>query len=150
MLSRKNGAAVTNQLDDADLNYWMPETVTYLTRQDWEGTFPKTYANLSANAEMIKELGNRSYDISTADNVTQRWGVTSGGRITFYEMKGAAYDDPRWETLLSQIGWEEAIATIIHSGVNYDNAVPSIQFPAWVGADGPNGINTQGRSLGSY
>ena len=34
-----------NQLEDMDLNYWMPDTVTYLTRSDWEGTWPKTYEN---------------------------------------------------------------------------------------------------------
>ena len=37
----KNGTAVENQLADMDVNYWLPGTATYLTRADWEGTFPQ-------------------------------------------------------------------------------------------------------------
>lgn len=34
-----NDTEITNVADSADLNYWTEEdTVTYLTRQDWEGT----------------------------------------------------------------------------------------------------------------
>ena len=31
-----NGTAVENQLQDMDLNYYMPDTVTYLSRSDWK------------------------------------------------------------------------------------------------------------------
>ncbi|MBR1813605.1 MAG: glycoside hydrolase family 3 protein [Lachnospiraceae bacterium] len=146
----ENGTAITNQLEDADLNYWMPGTVTYLSRQDWTGTWPKAYTGLSATDDMKVELENRTYEISTTDNVTTEWGVKLDDPIYFSQMKNATYDDPRWETFLSQITWEEAVATIIYSGVNFDNAVPSIEFAAWQAADGPNGINTRGRSLGAY
>ena len=37
-----NGTPVENQLEDADLNYWMEDTVTYLPENDREGTWPKT------------------------------------------------------------------------------------------------------------
>ncbi len=41
-----NGTAVENQLQDMDLNYYMPDTVTYLSRSDWKATWPKTYKKI--------------------------------------------------------------------------------------------------------
>lgn len=60
----KNGTAVENQLEDMDLNYWMPDTVTYLTRSDWEGTWPKSYTGLTATDEMMDVLDNDIYEIT--------------------------------------------------------------------------------------
>lgn len=38
----KNGTAVENQLQDMDLNHYMENTVTYLSRNDWSGTCLQT------------------------------------------------------------------------------------------------------------
>lgn len=146
-----NGTAITNQLEDADLNYWMDGTVTYLSRQNWTGTWPKTYSDLSVTDDMKEELANRTYDIKTTDNVTDQWGVDNGDqKLTFADMKGASWDDERWYYFLNQITFEEAFKTVAMSGINFDNGVPSVELPAWQAADGPNGINTMGRNLGAY
>ena len=45
-----NDTEITNVADSADLNYWTEEdTVTYLTRQDWEGTWPVNYNEVEMN-----------------------------------------------------------------------------------------------------
>ena len=60
--SAQTGVEVTNQFDDADLNYWIPDSVTYLTRQDWEGTFPTAQTGVTATADMIKQIDGHLYE----------------------------------------------------------------------------------------
>ena len=96
------GARVTNQFEDADVNYWYEDLVTYLTRSDWQGTFPtQPVAGLTLNDEMIRILDGKIYEkpdgAPTADSVTQ--GDQQG--IMLITMKGLDYDDDLWDSFLS-------------------------------------------------
>ncbi len=42
--------AITNRFDSADLNYYMPDTYSYLSRNDWQGTYPKALSGLTATS----------------------------------------------------------------------------------------------------
>ena len=65
----ENGTEVTNVAEEADLNYWTEEeTVTYLSRQDWEGTYPINYNEVEIKVgdspkseEWIAELRGETY-----------------------------------------------------------------------------------------
>ncbi len=65
-----NGTTIENQLEDADPNkYYGKEVVKFLSRSDWEGTFPKpesgkTYKDykLELTADMITELQEGRYE----------------------------------------------------------------------------------------
>ena len=52
-VSAATGYAITNQFDDADLNTY-GTALTYLSRSDWQGTWPKTMS-LSATDEMFSD-----------------------------------------------------------------------------------------------
>ena len=55
---------VTNQFEDADLNFWADEDlqITYLTRSDWTGTFPTTVTELHANERIVDGLRMDKYE----------------------------------------------------------------------------------------
>ena len=57
----ENGVVVTNRFEDRDLNYWLPGTVTYLSRNDWAGTYPTKQTIVNANDKMIDVLSGKWY-----------------------------------------------------------------------------------------
>ena len=143
----KNGTAVENQLADMDVNYWLPGTATYLTRSDWEGTFPKTYKDLTATDEMIDILDNDIYEINAnGDPSTVTFGADNG--LTLADLKGVTdFDDERWDMLMDQITLEECMIRTGFGGTS-TKVIESIMSPEAVQNDGPNGINSY--PLGQY
>lgn len=124
-----NGTVVTNVAADADLNYWTGEdTVTYLSRQDWAGTYPVNYNDVAINIgdspiadEWIAELRGQSYTIRTDNPAAE--GVDKGLRfnsanIQFEQLEDV--NDPFWDELVSQITIDEAVGAVIHGGSQSD------------------------------
>ena len=118
----KTGYAISNQLPYSDWNYYQPGEVTYLTRTDWAGTFPKTYDAMTlTNQELIDNLNGHTYTLQTSDDTSEvLWGQDNG--IQFYEMYGVAYDDPKWEKLLDQLTLEEAMYIFSFGGPSIPGA----------------------------
>ena len=69
-VSTKSGkeVKVENQADDGvDINYWLPGKVTYLSRSDWAGTFPKNYTNLTNDSGIAPEEAFKIADSAKKD-----------------------------------------------------------------------------------
>lgn len=143
----QNGTAVENQLADMDLNVYMPGTVTYLTRNDWSGTWPKTYENLTATEEMLGILDNDTYEITAQGNPSQViFGEDNG--LTLADLKGVTdISDDRWDLLMNQIEIEDAMIRTGFGGTS-TKAIESITSPEVIQNDGPNGIYSY--PLGQY
>ena len=142
-----NGTAVENQLQDMDLNYYMPDTVTYLSRSDWAGTFPTTYENLTATDEMLEVMHNGTYQINeNGDPSSVTFGADNG--LTLADLKGVSdIEDVRWETLMDQITQEECMIRTAFGGTS-TKSIESITSPEVIQNDGPNGFNSY--PLGQY
>jgi beta-glucosidase len=143
----KNGTAVENQLADMDVNYWLPGTATYLTRADWEGTFPKTYTDLTATDEMVDILDNDIYEINAnGDPSTVTFGADNG--LTLADLKGVSdFNDQRWDMLMDEITLEECMIRTGFGGTS-TKVIESIMSPETIQNDGPNGIYSY--PLGQY
>ncbi|SCZ79165.1 glycoside hydrolase family 3 N-terminal domain-containing protein [Pseudobutyrivibrio xylanivorans] len=128
--SIENDVEVTNVADDADLNYWTGEdTVTYLSRQDWEGTYPINYnkdvqitlADSPKAEEWINLLKGKVYEIASDSPATEgedkgiRFDATS---IGYEQLENV--NDEYWNELVSQITIDEAIGAVIHGGSQTD------------------------------
>ncbi len=135
----KAGVGISNKLDGADFNEYQPGTVTYLSRADWEATWPKTYSDLPITENMLERLGNDFYTIATKDDVSEiTFGADNG--LAFADIKGAEYDDPRWELLLDQLTIQEAAVFTCIGNMIYTD-IPSVEFIGGTLAnDGPVGF----------
>ena len=92
---------MTNQFEDADVNYWYPDLVTYLSRSDWQGTYPvQPVAGLTLNDEMIRILDGKIYE--KPDNAPAVDAISQGDQqgIMLITMKGLDYNDDLWETFI--------------------------------------------------
>jgi beta-glucosidase len=133
----ETGVKVTNQFDDANINNWIEGSVTYLSRSDWQGTYPVAVP-VALTEEMMKiyngELYEKPADAPSVSDFTQ--GDNQG--IPLVAMLGVDYQDSLWETFLNQMTIEEMASLIADSFGTKE--VTSIDKPAVSVGDGPDGI----------
>ncbi|MBR0392810.1 MAG: glycoside hydrolase family 3 C-terminal domain-containing protein [Oscillospiraceae bacterium] len=131
------GTIVSNQLQDTDLNKFIPGSVTYLTRADWN-TFPDTVLNLTATAEMTALMNGASYEkpADAPDSGDVVFNKDAG--IKLVSMRDEPADSEQWDTFIDQLSINN-LATIC--GDNRGNiAIPEVGKPANASTNGPSGI----------
>ena len=106
----ENGVAVSNQFQDCDLNYWVKDAGTYLSRSDWAGTFPVAKTTVNATAEMMDVLDGEWYekpaDAPSFDEIAGKFNVQSG--LNLAVMKDIPISDTdTWETFIHQLKVED-------------------------------------------
>ena len=147
-VSSATGVAITNQFDDADLNLseYVDEDqhITYLSRSDWEGTFPTEAVSLYATDAMVEELQYPHYDAETydgqyADAEMPTTGADNG--LSAMDLYGLDYDDELWDDLLDQLTVED-MAYLLGYAFHYTEAVESIDLVGTRNENGPQGLTT--------
>ncbi|MDR2620756.1 MAG: hypothetical protein LBC29_06565, partial [Propionibacteriaceae bacterium] len=140
-VSAETGIKISNQFSDADMTTH-DATFKYLSRADWTGTWPKTYANgaWNAPAEFVAALELSVPTDPDAKVPTYDTTDPDLGTLTAAMLRGVAYDDPLWDTLLNQTSLEE-LEQLVRVGGYATLGVASIQLPATVDKDGPAGIS---------
>ncbi len=136
----KTGEKISNQLDYADWNYFQDGEVTYLSRSDWEGTWPKSYTDMTlTNQDLIDLLNGHYYTIATEDDTSDiTWNQDTD--LKFFEMAGTSYDDPKWEELLSNMSLEEAQYIATFGGPSIPGADSIGTVETYVAENAGNGI----------
>ena len=154
----KNGFAYTedpvthtrieNRFDDVSSHI-----ETYLSRGDWEGTWPTTPTgeSLVASQELLDALSAESY-IGEGRDIDKdkpwftkempkfsRETVAKENMVQLYELIGKDYDDPLWDELLDNLTLQE-MAYLIGTG-NFNTArMDNISKPKTIDPDGPAGF----------
>ena len=138
-VSEYTGNPITNQFDNADWNKYELKTegtVTYLSRNDWQATYP-TQLKLALSKEMLEDLGwNKEVAVNSGDKMP----LYGQARVfNLIDLKGLPYDHSSWDTLLNQMTLEEQITLLAHC-YHGTKEVISVAKPAELTHDGPLGI----------
>jgi beta-glucosidase len=149
----KAGVNITNAISDGDysldINTFLPGTATYLSRSDWNGTFPKTYSSLRANEKLSKLLNNDFIPLKTNENVSDLVFGDTSSSLTINDMKGADFDDPRWVELINKVKIDEFLAFAAKAFHNIE-AIPSAGLLQYAADDGPGGSDSHYLNEGKY
>lgn len=156
-----SGADITNLFDDAKGD------VTYLSRQDWQGSWPShdgeasdvlstwgneingtdadgnpapfQYYKTATDDEIAKLDAYESNNPTDPETLTDEpvYGADNGRELI--EMRGLTFDDPQWDELLDQLTPDDYFNLIAQSGYG-TIALDSVGKPFCVDADTASGL----------
>ena len=138
-----NDTSITNQFESTDINYYDEDAVTYLSRSDWNKTWPETMENFAATDSMIAEAASyysaqtdgsttpSAYEAGSSDTSSITIGAEQ--KYTLAMMIGVDYDDDNWDLLLDQLTVED----YLNSTKQGREAIKSVGLNATTAVDGP-------------
>lgn len=138
---------VTNQFDFADLDFYDVD-FTYLSRNDWEGTYPTDALAIEANEKIVEALNTDWYvmpaDAPAVSDFTQ--GADNG--LSFAEMVNVAWEDEEtWNSFLDQLTVEEMANLMLDS--EGTQGIDHVGMPFAGRNDDGNGIGSALTAVGS-
>ena len=152
-----NGTLIQNQLQHADPNsYFGKGTVTFLSRNDWTGTWPTESVKLEIIDKMVDELAIERW-AALGDKgfyeIPEEWKtlpiLDAKNGLTLYDMfemdedndgikANKDYDDPAWDKLLENLTIDELIT--VGDCFHWRHPVPSVNAPGSRDENGPQGL----------
>jgi beta-glucosidase len=130
------GEQVINRFDDVS-----GHIKVYLSRNDWEGTWPKApdAGDMTANTAVLE--GAKPYVASEHNNPADKAPVFNAkNNVSLINLKGLPYNDPLWEQLLDQLDINEFVE-LFKTGAYNTAVMPSVSKPVTRDLDGPAGIS---------
>lgn len=142
-VSKETENIVQNQFNNVDLNLYngSKTDVTYLSRNDWMGTYPVETTVVTVTADMAKDINNE-FETKTVDENGNEYEMptyNAKNGLTLAMLMGVDYNDPKWDDLLDQMTFEEQEDIIVNAFHN-TKVANSISKPATVETNGPQGI----------
>ena len=158
------GVAITNQFDFADSG------CTYLSRSDWQGTWPAhdgevssqvstwgneinggdgvsyTYVKSISSEDLAKLDSFDSLNPTDPSTITDTpvYGADNG--LSIIDLRGKDYDDPMWDDLLDQLTPEDYQTIIATSGYG-SAAIDSVSKPFALDQDAATGLTGGGTGV---
>ena len=152
------GAAIENQFSYADFNLYEnkgDDSVTYMTREDWEGTTPKNWDDgvvlhwsdqIEADQNMYGRQGETKVpEVEGEYPAYETYANGENDIISLIDLRvdengePIPYDDPAWDTLLDQLSWDDCV-DLITFGMRRTAQIPAINKPETLDHNGPSGL----------
>jgi beta-glucosidase len=141
-----NKKTITNQFESTDINYYLQsnDEIKYLSRENWQETWPENMTGFSATKGMIDEAA--SYYSAKTDGTTSPTAYEKGSsdtssvtlgaeqKYTLAMMIGADYDDAAWDLLLDQL----TVQDYLDSTSQGRKPLKSVGLNATTAVDGPS------------
>ncbi|MBQ6462789.1 MAG: glycoside hydrolase family 3 C-terminal domain-containing protein [Pseudobutyrivibrio sp.] len=134
--------AATTKFDEQNAHFENGKA-TILSRADFEGTMTSapTADDLKADDSVAKNF--EAYKPDYYDSADEAPVTGAKNKLNAVALRGATYDDPRWEELLDEMTVKE-MTELIYSGNQGTIAVSSISLPQSTATDGPAGLKQYG------
>ena len=154
--SAATGAEITNQFEYADFNKYEGrgnDSVTYMSRKDWNGTTPKSWDDGvvlhwsdAIAADEVKYGRQGETKVPEVNMEYPKYDTFVNGKVmSLIELRvdengnEIAYDDPKWDTLLDQLSWEDYTG-LIPSGIRRTGDILTINKMTTLDHNGPSGL----------
>lgn len=136
----ENGAEITNRFEDCDLNNWQADAGTYLTRSDWEGTYPAQQTAIAASAAMMQALSGEWYakpaDAPSYNQIASQFGQNND--LTVIDMRDVPITDTEtWRKFVLQMDLDDLPTA---TGANFVNDAIEPLSPSFVVGDGCDSV----------
>ena len=155
--SEETGYRIGNAFAHADLNRYegtADQKITYLTRSDWNNTFPSAPVSLKINDKMWAD--GLDYSASSRDARVQKMmqehyaeyvgkevpamGVKLDSPMTTVMLRTVDdINDERYDKLVSQASYDE-MTNLIYNGFHVTQPIASIALPSTKDENGPQGF----------
>ncbi|MCR5078497.1 MAG: fibronectin type III-like domain-contianing protein, partial [Bacilli bacterium] len=138
------GNAIHNLFDEADPNKYEHSEgnkVTWLSRNNWTGTYPTDYVHLNLNATMLAEMNQMAVPTDTVEYPT----YDSGTKMVLVDLlkdsdgNDIPYDYEGWDNLLDQLTYAETVK-LVTQGFRSTVQLDSIGKKLTVDSNGPVGL----------
>lgn len=137
-LSEYTGFTVTNQFDDVTYD----AGISYLSRADWEGTYPSLDTiSFEASEAILNSYEATMDDYTPTETATTEtsWGVDAGLKLP--DMTGVPYDNEKWDAFVNQLTYAEAYK-LVGYGQYHTQALDRLEIPYTAASDGPVGLTS--------
>lgn len=162
------GVAITNQFDHAVVDEFTSRD-KFLTRNDWEGTFPKVHGNQDAKKESgFSERNGYTYEVEVSNDIKSAMQARDSmnpmtdeeaaakagefgkqGELFLIDARGKAFEDVNWDEYIDLMTPSDIKSMISTAGYKTNNNA-SINKPRVVDYDGPSGLNEGGTTHSPY
>ena len=139
---------IVNQFDDVDLNRYehtADQKITYLSRSNWEATYPTEAVSLTCtDAGMIEDMKYSTSVTEDPDAKMPTYGADNG--LSLINLLYEDYDSEQWDKLLDQLTIDD-YKNLILLGSNQIAGASSVNAPGGNVHDGPAGIRDAAGSV---
>ena len=137
-----DGQPIVNRFAKADITYYDPN-FEYLSREDWDGTFPVPYGGSATGGATASEelIADMAIPVVPEDPNAIMPTVGKDSELPLVSLMEVAYDSNYWNDILDQLTLEE-MWTFIGTSGKQTIALPSIAKPGTIDQDGPAGFTS--------